>query len=327
MPTKEVDMITDQIDRITFEGASGEKEGKKTNKGETPEGRWFKRILVAVDGSSGAEKALEWAIHLGRGHESRVTVLLVLPQQHAVQGTTLPSVNPRSAKLWGELIEQEEKAAKEILAAAVSACKEAGLRVEKRLERGPVVKMITSVAQEEGSDLVIVGSHGRRGLQRFMLGSVAEGVRDHVPCSILIARARPPAKQILLGVDGSEPSRHAGRAVTGIMKASPSHVHVVHVVHAPVEGLEPEMREKWYRAAQDLREPLMEHAQFPTGSWVHYDVHFGTPSEEMLRIAEDEETDLIVVGCRGLSGLQSLVTGSVSRRVSHHADASVLIVK
>jgi nucleotide-binding universal stress UspA family protein len=322
MATHEIEEITRQIDRITFETVKAAKEEPKRT-----EDHRFGHILVAVDGSDNSQNALEWAVYIAKAHNARVTTILVLPQKHPVHGTTLPAVNPRSAALWSEMIEQEEKVAKKVLDDALKQCKDAGLKANKRLDHGPIIPAITNAAKTEKCDLVITGSHGRRGLQRLMLGSVAEGVRDHVPTSILIARGPPPAKRILLGVDGSEPSRKAGGIIAGLMAVGPSQVHVVHVVHSPIEGLEPEMKEKWYRAAEDLRGPLMEHVQLPKGTWVHYDVHFGHPAEEMVRVAQEDETDLIVVGNRGLSGLQSLVSGSVSRRVSHQAECSVLIVK
>lgn len=322
MTPDEIEEITSQIDKITF-GSEAERERVPDEKA----GGRFRRILVAVDGSDSADKAIDWAIYLARPAEAKITAVIVLPPKHPIHGTTLPAVNPRSAQLWSDLIQEEEVAAHSILEDARERCRRAGVQVDARLERGPIVKTIARTAQDRDCDLVVVGSHGRRGLERLLLGSVAEGVRDHVHTSVLIARNHPPAQRIVLGVDGSEPSRKAGNTIAGLMEIDPARVHVVHVVHAPIEGLDPDMKEKWHRAAQDLRGPLMEHVDLPKGTWVHYDAHFGRPSEELVRVAKEDEARLIVVGARGLSGLQSLVAGSVSRRVSHEAECSVLIVK
>lgn len=324
MPTREIEDISRQIDRMTFDpDPQSRKERDESDKADAR----FRNIMVAFDGSEGAYKALEWGVTVAKAHEARLEVVLVLPQQHPVHGTTLPAINRRSAQMWSEYAKQEEEEGKKMLADALKACEKAGVKAKKRLQRGPVVKTVSEISEAEKNDLVIVGSHGRRGLERFLMGSVAEGVRDHVRCSVLIARNRPPQQKTLLAVDGSESSRKAGRVLAGLMEHASAWVHVVHVVHAPVEGLEPEVREKWQRATQDLRGPLMKHVQFPTGSWVHYDIHFGNPADEVLRIAKEDECGLIVLGSRGLSGVHSLVAGSVSRRVSHHADASVLLVK
>ncbi len=324
MPSREIEDITRQIDRMTF---VQEPPTRGEGRAEESDDHRFHDLLVAFDGSEGSDKALEWGVMIAKTHEARMMVVLVLPQQHPVQGTTLPAVHRRSAQLWAEYAQEEEQEGKKMLAQAMEACREAGVKAERRLERGPVVKTLAEVSETRGSDLVIVGSHGRRGLERFLMGSVAEGLRDHVASSVLIARNRPPQKNTLLAVDGSETSRKAGEVVAGVMEHQSSWVHVVHVVHAPIEGLEPEIKEKWHRATQDLREPLMQHVKFPKGSWVHYDIHFGDPADEILRIAKEDESGLVVLGSRGLSGIQSLVAGSVSRRVSHHAAASVLIVK
>lgn len=324
MPTREIEDITRQIDRMTFQAEpEAEHEQLEDNGSE----HRFHNVLVAFDGSEGSHKALEWGITIAKAHEARVEVVLVLPQQHPVHGTTLPAINRRSAQLWAEFAQEEEEEGKRLLAQTMDTCKEAGVKAKKRLERGPVIKTLAEISEAEKSDLVVVGSHGRRGLERFLMGSVAEGLRDHVAASVLIARNRPPQKNTLLAVDGSETSRKAGRVVSGLLEHQAAWVHVVHVVHAPIEGLEPEIKAKWRRATEDLREPLMQHVKFPKGTWVHYDIHFGNPADEILKIAEEDESGLVVLGSRGLSGIHSLVAGSVSRRVSHHAAASVLLVK
>jgi nucleotide-binding universal stress UspA family protein len=285
------------------------------------------RILVAVDGSDGARVALDWGIHLASSQGATLTIAIVLPPEHPFHAMRVTATHPGSAEMWSRLVQDEDAAAKRLLEEHRSEAEAAGVRCSTKLARGSIVKEITKIVEDDRIDLVVVGSHGRRGLERVLLGSTAEGIRDNVDCSVLIARTSPPQRRILIAVDESEASQKAGRVATGLMTATSTWAHVVHVMAPPVSGVDAEGDKKWRSIASELSTELAEVLRFPKGSWVHYDLLVGYPADEILRSAREDDVDLIVMGSRGLSGFVSRIVGSVGRYVSRHAEQSVLIVK
>ena len=89
-------------------------------------------------------------------------------------------------------LEAENKLARELVERAVSELRTAGFKAQGRVEFGDVREGIIGYASEWHADLIVVGSHGERGIQRFLLGSVSEFVARHAKCSVEIVRA--PAK-------------------------------------------------------------------------------------------------------------------------------------
>jgi nucleotide-binding universal stress UspA family protein len=146
----------------------------------------FKRILVAVDGSHTSELALQEAIKLGKELQSQLRVV------HVVDEVTL---NWPEGGNFEVVMEAFRKAGCEVLAKAESELHKAGLTAETKLLElvalgHRVAEEIANDAATWPADLIIIGSHGRRGVSRLLLGSVAEGVSrvSHTP--VLIIRGK-----------------------------------------------------------------------------------------------------------------------------------------
>jgi nucleotide-binding universal stress UspA family protein len=147
-----------------------------------------KRIVVATDFSPHADHALEMAIELARLERASLTVLHVcLPPAYAY--ATAGAIAP-TPEMMGDLIaaaETELRALKERLATR-------GIAVETACIVGEPREVIPEFARERGHDLIVTGSHGRRGLRRFFLGSVAEQVVRAASVPVLVAhRPAEPA--------------------------------------------------------------------------------------------------------------------------------------
>jgi nucleotide-binding universal stress UspA family protein len=144
----------------------------------------FKHILIATDGSDLARKALDHGLDLARALGAKVTVVTVTP--------SWASVAPGEAAIAfpvDEYIRATKENAAAILASAEAAAKRAGVPCATRHEadRFPA-EGILSAAEESGCDLIVMSSHGRRGLQRFFLGSQAQEVVTSSPLPVLICR-------------------------------------------------------------------------------------------------------------------------------------------
>lgn len=145
----------------------------------------FRKILVPVDFSEHSERALRTAVMLARSYEAQLTIVhahepiaLAVPQGYELIG------EQQLQRLFDEL--QRSLAQQKQLALA-----EAGsdLQVETQLLHGFAASEICYLAEQAGFDLIVMGTHGRRGLSHALLGSVAERVVRMAPCAVLTVRA------------------------------------------------------------------------------------------------------------------------------------------
>jgi len=139
------------------------------------------RILVAVDDSKFSEAAANAVVSQYRPGGSEVRVVHVL-QPIAV------SAPPQMASGYTPELAAQAKEAENLVERIVQKLRGAGFRVEGQVVKGDVREAIVDLAKEWQADLIVAGSHGRTGLRRFLLGSVAEFVARHAPCSVEIVR-------------------------------------------------------------------------------------------------------------------------------------------
>jgi nucleotide-binding universal stress UspA family protein len=147
--------------------------------------RTFARIVVAIDGSKFAERALDVAIDLARHYESELTVLAVAPVQAVFVSATEPWVP-------SEVPESESKAYREVVEQAVRKCQASGVApVTGICLEGVITDEIISHVERHPTDLLILGSRGLSAAKRLLLGSVSDAVSHHVLCPVLLVRPEP----------------------------------------------------------------------------------------------------------------------------------------
>ncbi|MEM1520032.1 MAG: universal stress protein [Candidatus Korarchaeum sp.] len=153
----------------------------------------FSKVLVPIDGSEHSFKALEVAIEIAKRFNGRLTLLyvsslslipLVAPETPFIAST--PIVNPSE---FVRLREAERKTAEELLSRAQGMARERGIDAEKMMREGHVVQEIVRAAREGDHDLIVMGTRGMSRIRELLLGSVAEGVVRHAPCSVLVVRS------------------------------------------------------------------------------------------------------------------------------------------
>lgn len=143
----------------------------------------FKHILVPVDGSETAQKAVEKAASLARAYGSTVTVIYVIDPY--------PFTGLGSDFAYGqaEYLSAAKAEAKEATEAAQAVLTQAGVAVSTRVvEAHTIWRGILETATSSGADLIVMGSHGRRGMEKVVLGSVAQRVLSHAHLSVLVVR-------------------------------------------------------------------------------------------------------------------------------------------
>ena len=143
----------------------------------------FNHILVALDGSECSHKALDMAVRLEKEQGARCTVCTVVDVVRAATSMTFAT-----GDLFNQWIATLNEDARQIESEAVAKYADAGVAIETKVLEGYPSSALLDVAKNKKADLIVMGSHGRTGLKRLWLGSVAESVVQEATIPILIVR-------------------------------------------------------------------------------------------------------------------------------------------
>ena len=145
----------------------------------------LRTIVVALDFSELSDAALETAIGLAKPGSAQLHLV------HAFD-VRVPFVTPYEVAVPDRLIQEARDAAARKLEKALQKARAAGVAAESHLEEVPASSAISRVAEEQGADLVVLGTHGHTGLKHVLLGSVAERTLRTAPCSVIVVKGSPP---------------------------------------------------------------------------------------------------------------------------------------
>ena len=138
-------------------------------------------VLVPLDFSTTADRALEYAMALAQHLQARLTLLHVLDMTPVTMDEMPPGMT-------ATFLETQETEAQHLLQASLERVQRAGLQGDSLLVQGTPTQTIVDTAGEQQVDLIIMGTHGRTGLAHVFLGSVAEHVVRQAPCPVLVTR-------------------------------------------------------------------------------------------------------------------------------------------
>ena len=151
------------------------------------------KILLAVDGSE-ASRAAAHSVAARPWPAGTEIKILAVADLHVVPGTEFgmlpPSFYEELATAANEQAQAALEAAREIIEPRITP----GLTLTTKQKTGFAKAVILDEAAHWGTDLIVVGSHGYQGVQRFLLGSVSQAIATHAPCSVEIVRQKPPAR-------------------------------------------------------------------------------------------------------------------------------------
>lgn len=293
------------------------------------------RVLVATDGSESAAVAVDLVAGLPWPEGSTVRVVQAVESGAALFGGPWPA----AASFQTDRIETElRRAAEEAIAAARTRLERPGLTVRGAVLDGRPAVAIADEATVMDADVVVVGSRGHGAIGSVLLGSVSSEVIDHAPVPVLVAR-RPQVRSVILAWDGSTAAERAagllGRwpvfAGVPVRVVSVTEVRVPWWTGFPEPGVPAAVlvldavdaaRQVHERLAREMADRLRA-----AGLAAEADHREGDAATTILAAAHDAAADLIVMGTHGRSGIARLVLGSVARKVLHHADVSVLVVR
>jgi nucleotide-binding universal stress UspA family protein len=133
----------------------------------------IKHILAPIDWSEPSNRAFQFAVSLARQHDADLTIIYVMPVPVAMYGP--------ASDVYLDHLREELRCMKPV---------DGSCRVNCLLVEGNAATAILKAAKDNHCDLIVMGSHGRTGLERFVLGSVAEQVVRKAPCAVLIVGAK-----------------------------------------------------------------------------------------------------------------------------------------
>jgi nucleotide-binding universal stress UspA family protein len=282
--------------------------------------QFFGKILVAVDASNSCLRAREMAAEIAKKFCSQVTVVHVI--SHDFMHPELKAHHQLPSLVLYELDKSYQKAGRKIIRAAEEFFKEEKIKITSKLVRAedPAEKILQMV-KDPGYDLLIIGNVSETQARRFSLGSVAEKISLYAKNPVLIAKRKTKIKKLLVAVDGSANAAIALDYAVQLCQQFKAKMTLLHVEETSLFRLEPKETKK-------VGEQILADASAKVKD-VAYDsrLEIGDPATTILKVAEQEDYDLIVLGSRGLSSVKRFLLGSVSADVSMYAQRSVLIVR
>jgi nucleotide-binding universal stress UspA family protein len=143
------------------------------------------KILIAIDGSDFSQAAMQSVIARPWPPDTQVKVMHVVEPPSLLMGREMGGYDPEFEMVWKALREQ----AKELVAKAAEKLRAAKFNVSTELVEGDPKSQIIDIANEWNADMIVLGSHGRTGINRFLMGSVSQAVVRHAHCSVEIIRS------------------------------------------------------------------------------------------------------------------------------------------
>jgi nucleotide-binding universal stress UspA family protein len=299
----------------------------------------MKHVLVATDLSPLADQALDRALAFAARDQARLTLVYVMAD---FTGTpVMGSLESATAVEWTQLAEAERSNDEAELRKRCDRAAALGVRADFQLRQGHPDEEIATVAAELGVDLVVLGTHGRTGISRFLLGSQAEHIARRVPCSALVVRAPrdggpagPEFTRVLVGTDFSPACDKALRQAIAL-SAPGAVIELAHVWQYPpgswgMEALADStsalgaLKDAVTAGATERAERLI--AQYAgSGRHLRFELLHGPTASVLTERAEAEKFDLLAVGTHGRRGFRRFLLGSVAEAAMRHAHCSVLI--
>jgi nucleotide-binding universal stress UspA family protein len=285
------------------------------------------KILCPVDFSGGSNAALELATRLAIANGSELVLA------HAWQYPGIASTEPM---MQGRVINLAIEDEKRGLETALEHARKLGAkRVTSTFLEGSPWHQLVDLAKSGGFDLIVMGTAGRTGLKRMLIGSVAEQVVRHSPVSVLVVRDNPDGPRfdhVLCPVDFSPDSPRIIERAEAFVEPGGTGLDLMHVIELPLAaGGDPMLTELVTDVDARATTQLEGYVTDVTGRRtfpIRSEVLTGKPTEMILaKLDEDRTFDLVVVGTHGRTGLKRMVMGSVAEQLVRHAPCSVLVIR
>jgi nucleotide-binding universal stress UspA family protein len=288
----------------------------------------LKNILFATDFSPCSTAALPYALSVARRYGATLHAAHVIPTP-----TEFVLMSPEG---WPAVAQAEDQRIQPYIDQLERQLQ--GLSHSVLTPKGTVANVLAQIIEEREIDLLVLGTHGRAGMGKLFMGSVAEEVFRRAPCPVLSVGpnvSRQPTDEIqfhriVFATDFSKNSLAALPYAVSLAEEDQAQLALLHVVEQPAAGIADLDEVKAYvmRSLKELVPPEAE-------PWCHTECllefgrQFAPPAERILEIAEDQAADLIVLGVRPVRGKLGLAThlASTTAHILTQAACPVLTVR
>ena len=287
----------------------------------------YKKILVPLDGSELAEKALPYTKAIAKLKNSQVTLF-------AVSVTTPGSRRTRLLKTYMDV--------------SANSLKTKGIKVSTAIAYGNVADEIIEYADKNKVELIVISTHGYSGIKRWMLGSVTQKVLYGTCTPVLLIKSKSPEisevklKKILLPIDGSPFSESTFPYVEELAKKSNAEVILVEVSESPVvpsygdrpinptwgkyrDTLWTELHQHSSEYLEKVKSDLLKKGLNIKSQAVKSKV--GETALKIMKLANKEKVDMVVIATHGRTGISRWVYGSVANRIVQESVQPVLLIR
>jgi nucleotide-binding universal stress UspA family protein len=294
----------------------------------------FKRILCPTDFSKFSFRAADYAVALAKHYDGEVHFVHVVPEMllHPDQYPYL--VEPVRAE------PEIRQRALDRLDAFVALTRAEQIESRFSVKEGQPVSTILGIAEDDGVDLICLGTHGREGVERLVLGSVAEKVLRKSNCPVLTVSepgeegvVRPAVfETILCAVDFARLSMRSLDYALSLAQEAGGKLLLVNVVEwfSEEPGWETRFNVDEYRKEMEdsVRDRLEEVVPKQARDWCEVEtiVKSGKAYREILEIADERSANLVVMGVRGRNPLDLMLFGSTTQHVVRHASCPVMTI-
>jgi nucleotide-binding universal stress UspA family protein len=305
-------------------------------------------ILCPVDFSAFSRHALQHGARLARWFNATLTVLYVYPPPAAPPPVLFGGLpGPLPIEPYPPLTVSPEQTHEEILAAVVkfaATVDTKGLQLQAHAREGGTVRTILDEAKTLPADLIVLGTHGHSGFDRWMLGSVTEKILRKASCAVLTVP--PPVneptddavtmlKRILCPIDFSDSSMNALEYALSLAKEADAELLLMHVIEALPDAADWQQRpdaaivEYLHLTEENALTRMRAAVPADARTWCTPKERLmtGKPYKEILRVARDEDVHLIVMGVCGRNPIDLLFFGSTTNHVVRAAPCPVLTLK
>jgi nucleotide-binding universal stress UspA family protein len=296
------------------------------------------RVLCPTDFSETSAHAIDLAVTIARWYNARVAAV------HVVDDGVIA---PEFGSPTGGTLDAALEGLRAATASSVSAASSTGLEVDVFVDVGPPAARILDRAAALPADVIVMGTHGRGGFQHLLLGSVTERVLRTAVCPVITvpprlhSTSRVPFRRVLCAIDFSDSSMAALRFAVSLAEESDATLTLLHVLEWPWEEPPPPRLEDLpveqaaalgeYRRYREKMALMRLEALVPTSTRLSQPpairLSNGKPHVQILDVANDEGSDLIVIGVHGRNPLDMMLFGSTANQTVRRATCPVLTLR
>jgi nucleotide-binding universal stress UspA family protein len=287
------------------------------------------RILCPTDFSEFSDKAFDYALSLARHYGA--TLFLQHVVEPLASGSASDAMPYRAYELYADLRVRAEERLREVVKVRAGG----DIQAQVLVEVGPATDSILALAEKQAVDLIVMGTHGRRGLSRLATGSVTERVLRRARCPVLAVRK--PAhdfvvpekgaesvrlRKILLCTDFSDFTHRAADYAFSLGMEYNAEITLLHVLEDIPSSTDLQA------ATAEVTHKLEELVPADARNWckVQSVVRVGKPYQEIVQLALEAQTDLVIMGVRGRNAVDLALFGSTTHRVIQLGSCPVLAI-